>query len=234
MDIVLVHGAYHGAWCWERLVPELERLGHRAIAVDLPIDDPRAAAAAYADAVAGAIPDGSRPVVVAHSMGGLVAPLVAERRPVRGLVFLAAFLPVPGVSANEQRRSEAIDPPASPTTAEWEDLGAGVWRIGPATATELFFHDLPPADAAWAIARLRPQAYGIFDEPSPLRAWPDVASAVIVCRDDRAINADWVRGAARERLRVEPVEIDGGHSPFLGRPAELAAHIAGAMPADGG
>src|SRR5262245_614415 len=39
---VLVHGAYHGGWCWSRLVPELERLGHRAIAPDLPCDDPAA------------------------------------------------------------------------------------------------------------------------------------------------------------------------------------------------
>lgn len=76
--------------------------------------------------------------------------------------------------------------------------------------------------AEWATQRLRPQAYGVMDEITPLTAWPDVESRYIVCRDDRASNPEWGRSAARERLGVEAIEIDGGHSPFLGRPAELA------------
>src|SRR5687768_8019678 len=48
---VLVHGAYHGGWCWSRLIPELERLGHRAIAPDLPCDDPAAGYDEYVAAV---------------------------------------------------------------------------------------------------------------------------------------------------------------------------------------
>ena len=63
-------------------------------------------------------------------------------------------------------------------------------------------------------------------ESSPLEAWPAVASRYIVCRDDHAMNADWGRRAARERLGVAPIEIDGGHSPFLTRPEELARVIA--------
>ena len=83
-----------------------------------------------------------------------------------------------------------------------------------------------PDLAAWAGVRLRPQAYDIFDEPSPLVAWPDVPASYIVCRDDHAVNPDWGRTAARERLGVEPIEIDGGHSPFLTRPTELASVLA--------
>jgi pimeloyl-ACP methyl ester carboxylesterase len=49
-----------------------------------------------------------------------------------------------------------------------------------------------------------------------------VPSNYIVCRDDHATNPDWGRQAARQRLGVEPTELDGGHSPFLTRPAELA------------
>ena len=94
--------------------------------------------------------------------------------------------------------------------------------VGPNTATELFFHDAPASLAAWATKRLRPQSYRIFNETSPLTTWPDVESRSIVCRDDRAINPDWVRAAARERLGVEAIEIDGAHSPFLTRPVELA------------
>ena len=51
MDIALVHGSYHGAWCWDLLTPELERLGHRVIAMDLPISNPGGGAADYARAI---------------------------------------------------------------------------------------------------------------------------------------------------------------------------------------
>jgi pimeloyl-ACP methyl ester carboxylesterase len=222
MDIALVHGSYHGAWCWDFLRPELERLGHRVIAIDLPISDPALGAANYAKAVDDALEPDSEPMLVGHSMAGLVIPLVAARRPVRRLVFLAAFLPSPGRSAGEQRATEAIDGRIPPRTAEWTDLGNDVWMVGPNTATEIFFQDAPPAVARWATKRLRPQAYRVLTETTPLTAWPAVESRSIVCRDDRAINPEWVRLAARERLGIEAIEIGGGHSPFLTRPAELA------------
>ena len=225
MDIALVHGNFHGAWCWDLLRPELERRGHRVFTVDLPIEDPDAGAAAYAQAVDAALPADSRPVVVGHSMAGLVIPLVAAQRPVARLVFLAALLPQPGLSANAQRGAEPIDGLEPPATAEWIDKGDGVWAVGPNTARELFYGDVPPATADWALGRLRPQSYRIHAEVTPLVAWPDVESRSIVCRDDRSINPAWVRSAARDRLGTEAVEIPGGHSPFLARPAELASLI---------
>jgi pimeloyl-ACP methyl ester carboxylesterase len=226
MDIALVHGAYHGAWCWDLLRAELEQRGHRVITMDLPIADPGLGGAAYADAVIDALQGIEDPVVVGHSMAGLVTPLVAARRPVRRLIFLAAFLPRPGSSATEQRSDEPIDGRVTPTTAEWTALGDDVWGIGPNTATELFYHDAPPELAAWATHRLRPQCYRVMNEPTPLTAWPAVDVAGIVCADDRAINPDWVRAAYPERLGVVPIELPGAHSPFLTRPAELAEAIA--------
>jgi pimeloyl-ACP methyl ester carboxylesterase len=222
MDFVLVHGSYHGAWCWNFLKPELERLGHRVTTVELPISDPTLGAADYASVVERALDPGSEPILVGHSMAGLVIPLVAAHRPVRRMVFLAAMLPVPGRSINDQRATEPIDGRVAPRTAEWTNLGDDVWMVGPNTATELFFHDAPAAVARWATARLRPQSYRVMNEVTPLAAWPDVPSSAIVCRDDRALNPEWVRTAARDRLRATAIELDGGHSPFLTRPAELA------------
>ena len=222
MDIVLVHGAYHGAWCWDFLTPVLERLGHRSITVDLPISDPMLGAADYARLIEDAMDPDTESVLVGHSMAGLVIPLVAASRRVRKLVFLASMLPSPGKSVNEQRGVEHIDGRLPPVHAEWTDLGDDVWMVGPHTATELFFHDAPAAVARWATQRLRPQSYRVLTEITPLTAWPDVESLSIVCRDDRAINPVWVRSAARERLGVEAIELPGGHSPFLTRPAELA------------
>jgi pimeloyl-ACP methyl ester carboxylesterase len=222
VDIVLVHGAYHGAWCWELLIPQLEGLGHTVLAVDLPISDPALGAADYAEVVGRAIDGVKEPVLVGHSMAGLVTPLVAASRPIGRLVFLAAMLPEPGRSMNDQRSTEPVDGRIPPRTAEWTDLGDDVWLVGPNTATELFFQDAPAQLASWATARLRAQSYRVMSEPSPLTAWPEVARDYIVCRADRALNPEWSRQAARVRLGVDAVEIDGGHSPFLTRPAELA------------
>src|SRR5579862_7807446 len=88
---VLVHGAYHGAWCWERLTPELGRLGHHTIAVDLPCDDARAGYAEYTATVLAAMAAanmGDGAIVVGHSLGGFTIPLVAEKLRVARLVFL--------------------------------------------------------------------------------------------------------------------------------------------------
>ncbi len=83
MHFVLVHGAYHGAWCWDQLRAELERGGHATTAVDLPCDDPDAGAERYVDEVLHAIP--KQPdalVMVGHSLAGLTIPIAASRVPI--------------------------------------------------------------------------------------------------------------------------------------------------------
>ena len=108
----LVHGGWHGAWCWERVVPLLEERGHVAVAVDLPCDDPAAGLDTYAELVcqslAGADDD---VIVVGRSLGGLTIPLVAARRPVRHLIYLCALVPDVGrgiavVRGARRRRAE--------------------------------------------------------------------------------------------------------------------------------
>ncbi len=222
MDFVLVHGGYHGAWCWERLIPALERRGHRATAMDLPISDPAAGAAEYATTIREAMEGRDDVVLVGHSMGGLSIPVAAAEGGVSRMVFLCAFVPRPGVSMNEIRKTEPVET-YELQTMEFTDLGDQVWEIGSNTATELFYHDASPEDAAWAIERLRPQCYRVLAEVTPLQAWPGVPSTVIVCGDDHAADPDWQRSVARDRFGVEAIELDGGHSPFLTRPVELAA-----------
>lgn len=234
MHIVLVHGSYAGAWIWDLVRPDLERRGHRVTAVDLPVSDPATGATGYAEAIVDAVDWSEPPVLVGHSMSGLVIPLVAAEHAVRRLVFVAAMLALPGSSANEQREREPIDATSPPTTAQWTDIGDGVWAVGPDTATELFWHDAPPEVSAWAVARLRPQSYRVMIETSPLAAWPDVASAYIACTDDRATNTAWQRTAARNRLAIDPIELNGGHSPMLSRPAEFAEVLHGVVDSSAG
>jgi pimeloyl-ACP methyl ester carboxylesterase len=104
----LIPGAWHGAWCWERVTPVLTEAGHRVVAVDLPCEDAALGCAAYRDIALEAIGEADDLVVVGHSAGGLTAPLVAAARPVRRLVFVSALLPLAGRTFSEQNEAEGI------------------------------------------------------------------------------------------------------------------------------
>src|ERR1700727_1683742 len=93
---VLIPGAGGTAWYWHRVAALLREAGHEAIAVDLPGDDPTAGLPEYADLVASAIGSRDNVVLVAMSLGGFTAPLVAARTPVRSLGFVNAMIPSPG------------------------------------------------------------------------------------------------------------------------------------------
>jgi pimeloyl-ACP methyl ester carboxylesterase len=223
--VALVHGAWHGPWCWERLVPELEALGHRVVAVDLPAEDPAAGLTRYAELTTDALGDADEVVLVGHSLGGGAIPIVATLRPVRHLVFLTALIPEPGKSVTDRYTEENVFVPGfAGNTATRED-GASFWTDAEAAA-RCFYHDCTREDAAWAMGRLRAQSDAPRTEPWPLDRLPDVERTSILCRDERCLRPEWSRRMSREQLGVEPVELDGGHSPFLSRPRELAAVIA--------
>lgn len=218
----LVHGAYHGSWCWQRLTPELERLGHRVLAVDLPSEDPLAGAAEYAAAALAAFTDaGEDLVLVGHSLAGLTIPLIAARRPARQLIFLGAMIPRLGKSHDEVLSAEPDMVLPGPEGGAYRGPdGAVRWR--PDAAARWFFADCSSDLAAWAASRLRGQFWKITSEVSPLSAWPGVPCAYVLGRRDPVINPVWARRAARSALGLEPIEIDAGHSPFLAAPAALA------------
>ena len=87
---VLIPGAGGEAWNWHRVVPELQSFGHEAVAVDLPAGDDAAGWNEYADAIETAVEGRTGLILVAQSLAGFSAPLVAERRPVDLLVLVNA------------------------------------------------------------------------------------------------------------------------------------------------
>ena len=219
---VLVHGAWHGAWCWERVIPELASRGHDALAVDMPVDEPKAAWNEYADAISNVIDD--VPVVlVGHSLAGHVIPIVAERAPVQTTVFLGAGLPIAESFAALMQEQPEHFRPGLVQKMRFADDGATTWDTE--DAIEIFYNDCGRTDAEAAVAQLRKQYMNHIDQPYPLEKFPNAPSTYIVCARDEAITPAWQRRVPAE-LGMDMVEIDASHSPFWSRPADLADILA--------
>jgi pimeloyl-ACP methyl ester carboxylesterase len=213
---VLVPGAGGDAWYWHRLVPELERRGYRAMAVDLPSGDDDAGLAAYADAVHAAAEGAQSLVLVAQSMGGLTAPLVCARLPVALLVLVNAMVPRPGETGGDWWEVTGFEQART-------DAAARAGRT-PDETTD-FFHDVPDDVVAAAMERPFAQSGRPFEDPWPLPGWPDVPTRVLAGRDDRFFPIGFQRRVAEERLGLSVDEIPGGHLVALSRPVELADRL---------
>lgn len=204
--MLLVHGAWHGAWCWERVVAGLHAGGVRAHVVDLPFTG----LADDADAVARALAQISAPVVVCgHSYGGrVVSAAIRDRSRVRHLVYVAAAMLTPGQqAAYDEARS------SSPPLA-FEDFTLAALR-------ERFYAECEPAEVEAACARLRPMAV----RPDPTlglanRPWEAISSTYVVCARDRSVFTPALQ-RAMARNATHSVELETDHSPFLSRPDEL-------------
>ena len=223
VTFVLIHGAGSDGWYWHLVEPELRAAGHHAIAVDLPCDEDGAGLAEYADAVLAAVEAGGQPsgdvVLVAQSMGGFVAPIVATRMPVSLIVLVAAMTPRVGESPGDWWTNTGHD------DARRDAEAAGGIAADDWDPVALFLHDVPADVAAESVHRVREQSGTPFQEPWPLEAWPDVPTRFLLCRDDRLFPAPFQRRLARERLGIVPDEMDGGHLPALARPQELASRL---------
>jgi pimeloyl-ACP methyl ester carboxylesterase len=207
---VLIHGAGDVGWYWHLVEAELRARGHDVVAPDLPCEDDSAGLPEYADAVIEAIGDRTGLVVVAQSLGAFTAPLVCGRVAVDLLVLVAPMIPAPGEAPADYW-----------TNTRYEDEV----RESYDDEIALFYQDVPPELAAEALKRGRRQSEVRMHEPSPLRAWPDVPTRVLLCRDDRLFPPPFLRRVAEDRLGITPDEIGGGHTPALNRPRELAERL---------
>lgn len=231
---VLIHGAWHGAWCWEPVRLELSRLGHRVIAPDLPglgqdtTPLEGLTLAGWAEHVSGIIRGCDEPVVlVGHSRGGVVISEVAERMPDRisRLVYLAAFLVPTGKTLTDMLFLDAARDVARDAMVMQPD---GLSSIIPSErVAELFYNKTPPELQVRAAERLRPEPMMSFMTPLNLTdsGFGSVSRAYVECLQDRAIPI----GLQREMQRALPcapvITLDSDHSPFYSQPAQLAAAL---------
>lgn len=218
----LIHGAWHGAWCWERLAPLLVARGHTVRTPDLPIEDPDATMTDWVDVILASLADAPDPVVlVGHSLGGVLLSLVAPRRPVARQVYLAAIVHPALLPADAPR------PHPRGVFAPLERFPDGSHRWPSlAAAAPALYQRCDPADAAWAFGHLRRQqtARPWADVPAP-PATPSSPVSAIVCSDDRVVDPAFGRWAADDVLAADVATLDADHSPFLSDPAGLAAAL---------
>jgi pimeloyl-ACP methyl ester carboxylesterase len=221
-ELLLVHGAWHGSWCWQAVEPLLTADGWNVSTVDLPsAADNGGLAGMYDDAEVIrerlAAADGTV-AVVAHSYGGVpTSQVAAEAGNVSQLVYLAAHMLEVGESV------------ASSVTRGLPTEGV----LPPPPAREALFADLSDEEAAWAEAQLVPQSIRAFTEPLTTAAWKTIPSAFVRCEKDQVF-PPVLDERAHERAGAV-YRLPSSHSPFLSMPKELAAligRIVGTAPGD--
>jgi pimeloyl-ACP methyl ester carboxylesterase len=225
-EVVLVHGAWHGSWCWGPLRELLEKRGIKTHAPDLKSGGAQVQDLTdfYTDAEAvRQLTDSiDAPVVLGgHSYGGnLISQASAGSANIKHLVMIATVM----FDVDEVWKEIAMP------TADWikrtED-GNALAILDKSRAIQLFFNRCGPSDAAWASAKLHTyMGTKAISQRLTRAGWKEIPSTYVLCTDDRAIELRWQRRMA-ERA-THSVELDSDHSPFLCMPdavAEIFARV---------
>ncbi len=218
---VLIAGAWHGAWCWERVTPFLQADGHRVITPELPATGADRTPPAdvtlesWARFVAGVVATESKPVLVGHSRAGIVISRAAELAPesIGRLVYLSAYLlPAGGTMAAEARADRGSLVPPNMIPAE----SGLTCTLRPDIVREAFYGDCDAETRAFAEARLTPEPLKPLVSAVKVSAerFGTVPRAYIECTRDRTVTP-----ASQSKMQrawpCEPViTLESDHSPF--------------------
>jgi len=227
---LLIHGAWHGGWCWRSLAPLLEAQGHRVLAPDLPGqgDDRTPPAEVTLQLYAGRICEiagaQTEPVILAgHSMGGIAITQAAENCPqyIRALVYVSAFLPGNGDSA---MTLASQDPESMINASTLDPRADGTIGFKPEHVREAFYGNCADEDIAFAQSRLVGQPMAPSGTPVETTAerWGRIPRYYIECERDRAITLRRQREMQKHSPCRQTFSIDTDHSPFFSAPEQLA------------
>jgi pimeloyl-ACP methyl ester carboxylesterase len=209
MSILLVHGAWHGAWCWDLVRVHLED----ATAIDLPSNHGSGGFAGDVAAVRSTLDRMPAPVtVVGHSYGGAVISEAGTHPSVGHLVVIAGFALATGETVTAHGA-----PPAPPTALSAAVRLEGMDFVVDADGARVAFYadcDQAPVD------RLVPHPLDAFTTPVTEAAWNSASSTYVLCSQDQALHIDAQRFFAT-RCTIT-VELDASHSPMLSMPAGVA------------
>jgi len=229
---VLLHGGFHGPWCWDRLTPLLAARDHRVLAPSLVerggdgLPAPGSTPARAIEQITQVVQAQSLPVVlVGHSAAGPIISAIAETIPhrIRALVFVSAILPRIGPPEAESF-VQTYDAPLPPMDATAD--GAAYFFTDRQVARQVFYNCCPDEDTEAALARLAPDP---LVAPPAITLTPgrfgSVRRAYVECLRDNILPIRAARGMQRAAPCDPVYTLDTDHSPMLSRPDELAAAL---------
>ena len=236
---LLIHGAWHGGWCWHKVAPLLEAHGHSVIAPDLPghgeDQTPTATVTLerYVNRVCEIATSQTEPVILlGHSMGGAVITQAAESCPdaISTLVYMCAFLPRSG----ESLMTWAQQDPESLVNTNLVPKGEGVFDMNPEAIHDAFYDQCSQEDEEFAKSHLVLQAGQPFGAPMATTAerWGNIPRFYVECLRDRALTLRAQRAMQQQSPCRESFAIDTDHSPFFSAPKQLVdilLHIGGSL-----
>ena len=231
---ILIHGAFHGGWCWEKVKPILEQNGNTVVAPDLPSHGADRTSIAdvtlalYSERICEVLEQQSEKVIlVGHSLGGLSITQAAEERPddIGLLVYLTAFLLKNGesrLSVREREPSGSLLPPYMEMFPEDGYVTVKEEGLKPA-----FYHDCSDEDIAWAKSKIGKQALKPMGAPlvTSDHKFGGVRRVYIECLQDRALVPEFQKQMYTDLPCEQVLSMDTSHSPFMSAPKELTNHL---------
>jgi pimeloyl-ACP methyl ester carboxylesterase len=215
-NIVLVHGLWADGSSWSKVIPTLQKAGHRVIAVQLAahsLADDVATVKRAIDLVGGPT------ILVAHSFGGFVITNAAYNNPnVTGLVYVSAFAPDEGESAVNFVPVESLPPGLLVF-----DSG-GFAYLNPQMFPQAFAQDVNTTEAEILAAVQKPAHQSLFTEKSGPPAWKQLPTWFVVSENDRIIPPDAERMFA-QRMNATTISLNSSHASLVSHPNEVAQVI---------
>jgi pimeloyl-ACP methyl ester carboxylesterase len=232
--IVLVHGAFGGAWCWERVTPVLESAGHSVETLDLPGagDDETPVEGVTLEACAARVCEvlerGEPAMLVGHSMGGVVITQAASQRPdlVSSLVFVSAFMPRNGQSLLDLTRLP--EGAGDMIQANVEISGEPpVARLSNEVSAAAIYNRCSAEDVAWAVARRRPQPVAPYVTPVAIDdvVLAEIPRSYVITTTDHSLMPALQRRMIGEHPCRSVIELDADHAPYLSATDELVGAL---------
>jgi hypothetical protein len=217
VEVILVHGKFHGPWCWDLVRDSLAAHCH-IDAPCLPFTSLRDDAALIRDRVAASKARGRRVILAGHSYAGMV--ISAGGGEADHLVYVAALAPLAG-RTNAQESAES----ATPVRSRAISVANGAARLDGPSAQDAFYHLCSDGQFAYANARLRECSVEVEDEPVASPAWLNRPATYVICSEDRAVAPAYQR--ARAALMTDSRVVRADHSVFYSAPGELTAALLG-------
>lgn len=227
---VFIHGSWHGSWNWHRLVPILEKAGHRTVALDLPgmgrdktpihtvtLQTSMDAICKTLDAQEGKV------ILVGHSKNGILISQAAEYRAhkIEKLVYLAAYL-IPNGKTQREYSMQDTQGVLKPFVTFHEDLQATT--LDTAIYKEGLYADCDEHIVRLANVLLSHEPFGSSITPLQLTEehFGRVPRVYIECTEDRAVTPFIQRKMYSEMPCEKVYSMATSHSPFFSQPQALA------------